>query len=63
MRRVCVFVDGSNFYHRVLKKLSILESRFDFQAFAEFLCAAHMPSENHFRHFSGILTGVAFDQW
>ena len=60
MRRACVFIDGSNFYHLVLKKLGIQESNFDFEGFARFLCAHHEPTDKHFRHYSGILTGIDF---
>lgn len=62
MRRACVFIDGSNFYHRVLKKIGIKESLFDFDAFAQFLCASVVQSENHFRHYSGIITGIDFQK-
>lgn len=62
MRRACVFVDGSNFYHRVLKNLGIQESNFDFNAFAQFLVSSYAPSENQFRHYSGVIAGVSFHE-
>lgn len=37
MKKVCVIIDGGNFYHLVLKKLGILESDFDFDAFVNFI--------------------------
>ncbi len=37
MDRACIFIDGANFYHLVLKKLDTQESFFDFEAFANFL--------------------------
>lgn|SRR3989338_291731 len=37
MERVSIFIDGSNFYHLVLKKLGIKEAEFDFDKFAAFL--------------------------
>lgn len=35
--RVCIFIDGANFYHLVLKKLKIKENDFNFDAFAKHL--------------------------
>ena len=47
MERVCIFVDGGNFYHLVLKKLGIEEAQFDFDAFAVFLAAERaIPSRS-----------------
>lgn len=60
MRRACVFIDGSNFYHRVLKKIGIQESCFDFLAFVQFLCTSSVESENTFRHYSGVISGIDF---
>ena len=37
MERVCVFIDGGNFHHLVLKKLGIQELDFAFDKFALFL--------------------------
>lgn len=39
MERVCIHVDGSNFYHLVLKKLNLQEPDFNFDNFAIFLAA------------------------
>ncbi len=36
-KRICIFIDGANFYHLVLKKLKIKENDFDFDAFAKHL--------------------------
>jgi uncharacterized LabA/DUF88 family protein len=35
--RICIFIDGGNFYHLVLKKLNVKELDFDFEAFVLFL--------------------------
>lgn len=40
MDRVCIFVDGGNFYHLVLKKMRVDETSFDFQSFAVFLAGS-----------------------
>ncbi len=37
MEKVCIFVDGANFYHLVFKKLDLEEVAFDFDKFANFL--------------------------
>jgi len=37
MEKVCIFIDGANFYHIVLKKLGVQEIDFDFEKFANFL--------------------------
>jgi len=37
MERVCIFIDEGNFYHLVLRKLSIQSVDFDFEKFANFL--------------------------
>ena len=34
MEKVCILIDGANFYHLVLKKLGIEEISFDFDKFA-----------------------------
>lgn len=35
--RICIFIDGGNFYHLVLKKLGVQELDFDFESFVNFL--------------------------
>jgi len=35
--KVCVFIDGANFYHLVIKKLNIQEINFNFNDFIKFL--------------------------
>lgn len=35
--RICIFIDGGNFYHLVLKKLGVQELDFDFEKFVDFL--------------------------
>ncbi|MBU1045575.1 hypothetical protein KJ616_00445 [Patescibacteria group bacterium] len=37
MERVNIFIDGSNFYHLILKKIDVKEPNFDFEKFAKFL--------------------------
>lgn len=37
MERICIHVDGGNFYHLALKKLGLSEKEFDFDKFAKFL--------------------------
>lgn len=37
MEKVCIFIDSSNFYHLVLKKLGLKEINFDFEKFSKFL--------------------------
>lgn len=37
MERVCIFIDASNFYHLVSRKLEIQNVDFDFEKFANFL--------------------------
>lgn len=37
MEKVCIYIDGGNFYHLALKKLGISEKEFDFDAFLMFL--------------------------
>lgn len=53
MERVCIFVDGGNFYHLVLKKLSIEEAQFDFNAFAVFLAGGRIISGKSKRFYVG----------
>ena len=35
--RVCIFIDGGNFYHLALKKLRIRQTNFDFEKFSGYL--------------------------
>ncbi len=35
--RASIYIDGNNFYHLVLKKLNLDETKFDFEKFAIFL--------------------------
>lgn len=37
MEKVCIFIDSSNFYHLVLRKLGLKEINFDFEKFSKFL--------------------------
>jgi len=51
--RVCVYVDGSNFYHIVLKKLGVKDTEFDYDAFAHYLIGNRILSENGKRYYIG----------
>ena len=51
--RVWIFIDGGNFYHLVLKKLSLHELDFDFEAFALFLANERNISEMGKRFYVG----------
>lgn len=51
--RVCIFIDGGNFYHLVLKKLSLHELDFDFEAFALFLANERNISDMGKRFYVG----------
>lgn len=51
--RVCILVDGGNFYHLVLKKLNLTESDFNFDKFAEFLVNGRKIIEQGKRYYIG----------
>ena len=53
MEKVCIFIDGANFYHLVLKKLGIEESLFDFDKFAIFLANGRTISNRGKRFYIG----------
>ncbi len=53
MERVSIFIDGSNFYHLVLKKLGIEETQFDFEGFITFLINGRKISEMGKRFYTG----------
>lgn len=53
MERVSILIDGSNFYHLVLKKLGLKESQFDFEKFAEFLADGRIISDMGKRFYTG----------
>lgn len=46
MERVCIFIDASNFYHCMLKKIGIREADFDFERFVQFLSRGRKIIEN-----------------
>jgi len=52
-KRVSLYIDGSNFYHLVLKKLNINELQFDFERFALFLAHDRTISEMGKRFYTG----------
>ncbi|KKU81181.1 MAG: hypothetical protein UY07_C0024G0001 [Parcubacteria group bacterium GW2011_GWA1_47_8] len=51
--RVCIFIDGGNFYHLVLKKLELQELDFNFEEFATFLSGNRVISEMGKRFYVG----------
>ena len=53
MEKVCIFIDGANFYHLVLKKLGIEEVSFDFDKFATFLANGRTISSRGKRFYVG----------
>ncbi len=55
MEKVCIFVDGANFYHLVLKKLGIEEKLFDFEKFAHFLAGERVISSMGKRFYVGTI--------
>lgn len=59
--RVCIFIDGANFYHLALKKLGMHELDFDFDAFALFLANGREIGENCKRIYVGTVREKAGD--
>lgn len=53
MERVSILIDGSNFYHLVLKKLNLKETQFDFEKFALFLANGRTISYTGKRFYTG----------
>ena len=53
MEKVCIFIDGANFYHLVLKKLGFQEIDFDYDGFANFLAGDRKISKNGKRFYVG----------
>ena len=53
MDRVCIFIDGANFYHLVLKKLGFQEIDFNYEKFANFLANDREISNNGKRFYVG----------
>jgi len=53
MDRVCILIDGNNFYHLVLKKLGLKEVQFDFEKFAVFLANGREISDKGKRFYIG----------
>ncbi len=62
METVSVLIDGSNFYHLVLKKLSIDELRFDFEKFATFLAYGRKISNKGKRFYIGTVREIEGDE-
>lgn len=53
MERISILIDGSNFYHLVLKKIGLNESQFDFEKFAVFLADGRKISDAGKRFYIG----------
>jgi len=53
MEKVCIFIDGANFYHLVLKKLGYREVNFNYDKFANFLANNREIAENGKRYYIG----------
>lgn len=53
--RVQILIDGSNFYHLVLKKLNLDETQFDFEKFATFLANGRVISDMGKRFYTGTI--------
>ena len=53
LEKVCIYVDGGNFYHLVLKKLGIDELQFDFDKFVNFLADGRSIPEMSKRFYIG----------
>lgn len=51
--RICIFIDGGNFYHLVLKKFSAQELNFDFENFVNFLANGREISQMGKRFYVG----------
>ena len=51
--RVCVYVDGSNFYHIVLKKLNVKDTEFDYEALIKYLIGNGILGEDGKRYYVG----------
>ena len=60
--RACIFIDGGNFYHLVLKKLGIHELEFDFDKFAIFLANGRNLAEKGKRLYVGTIREKEGDQ-
>jgi len=53
MEKVSILIDGSNFYHLVLKKFGLEETQFDFESFAVFLANGRIISDTGKRFYTG----------
>ena len=63
MKRVCIHIDGGNFYHLVLKKLGLKENDFDFDKFTQFLAGEERTiSEMGKRYYVGTVREKVGDE-
>ncbi len=56
MEKVCIFIDGANFYHLVLKKLRFQEINFNYDKFVNFLVSDRQISTNGKRFYVGTVS-------
>ena len=59
--RICIFIDGANFYHLVLKKMGLRELDFDFEAFTSLLANGRSIVERGKRFYIGTVRERAGD--
>ncbi|KPJ55653.1 hypothetical protein AMJ49_06635 [Parcubacteria bacterium DG_74_2] len=59
--RVCIFIDGANFYHLVLKKLNTSELNFCFEDFVKFLANKRKIIRNGKRFYIGTVREIEGD--
>ena len=45
LERVCIFIDGANFYHLALKKMGLKDADFNYEGFANFLADGRTITE------------------
>lgn len=60
--RICVFVDGGNFYHLALKKLGIEPFNFKFDSLVEHLAAGREVNQQCKRYYTGTVREKLGDQ-
>lgn len=61
--RICIFIDAANFFHIVLKKLSLEEMDFDFDAFATYLARGRTICNFGKRYYVGTVREEAGNEY
>ncbi|MEK7195708.1 MAG: hypothetical protein AAB659_00470, partial [Patescibacteria group bacterium] len=56
--RVCIFIDGGNFYHLALQRLGLHEVDFDFDKFATFLANGRTIAKEGKRFYIGTVREI-----